>query len=405
MTRDDGQSPALTMVDLFSGAGGLTLGFKNAGFKTIWAADHNPAAVNTFRHNVDTIAECIEIDIDTTFPRPTVIVGGPPCQGFSSAGTRQSGDKRNTLVSVFASVVAKVRPEAFVFENVEGFLTTEGGKRLFELILPLIESGYCIHLRKINAANYGVPQLRKRVLAIGGLGFDPAFPEPSHSAFGAPGAQLAATNLPRTATVEDAFTFLPEPARQPPGYPSGHYSSSMDSDRLHKIMALQPGQTMKDLPEYYWHQSYRRRAYRRVRDGTPTERRGGAPAGVRRLRADEPSKAITAAASAEFVHPDEHRFLTLRECARLQTFPDAFVFLGTKVERALLIGNAVPPRLSEIIARELTRGLLSKESQAEKGQLLTFVPALSKGMSPALRSVVGMIYDHFRPTMTQRELF
>src|SRR5690606_12779965 len=99
----------------------------------------------------------------------------------------------------------------------------------------------------------------------------------------------------------------------------------------------------RDLPQELWHGTYSRRANRRVSDGVPTDRRGGAPAGLRRLRPDQPSKAITSAAPSEFVHPLEDRMLTLRECARLQTFPDEFLFAGSRSERAVQIGNAVPP--------------------------------------------------------------
>ena len=279
-TKNDSET-VLTTVDLFSGVGGLSLGFKKAGFRTLWAADHNAAAVETFKCNVGGEADCVEIDADTEFPRPVVIIGGPPCQGFSSAGMRKFGDERNTLVAVFAHLVARVKPRAFVFENVEGFLTSEQGRQVCELLEPLISCGYRIHLRKINAANFGVPQHRKRVLAIGGLSFNPTFPEPTHSAFGAPGAHLVAKHFPRTKTVSEAIGHFPEPDERAPGQPVDHYSRRICGERLSKIVALQPGQTMRDLPEAYWHQSYRRRAFRRVRDGTPTERRGGAPTGMR----------------------------------------------------------------------------------------------------------------------------
>ena len=158
---------------------------------------------------------------------------------------------------------------------------------------------------------------------------------------------MAATHLPRATTVAEALAHLPAPTEQAPGTPIDHFFVQVNGDRLEIVKSLSPGQTMRDLPETYWHDSYRRRAYRRVKDGTPTERRGGPPAGVRRLKPDEPSKAITGGASGEFIHPWEHRFLTLRECASLQTFPDEFIFHGTKAERAMLIGNAVPPLLSE----------------------------------------------------------
>jgi DNA (cytosine-5)-methyltransferase 1 len=161
---------------------------------------------------------------------------------------------------------------------------------------------------------------------------------------------------------------------------------------------LKPGQTMKDVPVELWHDSYRRRAYRRVMDGTPSERRGGAPAGLRRLRGDEPAKAITSGAISEFVHPAEHRYLTLRECARIQTFPDDFVFVGTVSECMLQIGNAVPPRLGEAIALSLKRDLMKLKTQSEpakEGALLSFLPTLSNDKSPALEKLCKRVEKRF----------
>ena len=175
----------LTVVDLFCGAGGLSMGFQLAGFELLWAADNNEAAVRTYRANLGEHVVCRSIREDTEPPEAVVIAGGPPCQGFSSAGMRRPGDKRNTLVTCFAQIVARERPLAFVFENVEGFLTADDGNHVLDLLTPLVAAGYRIHIRKVNAANYGVPQHRKRVIAIGGLGWDPSFPEPTHSANGA----------------------------------------------------------------------------------------------------------------------------------------------------------------------------------------------------------------------------
>ena len=395
----------LTSVDLFAGAGGLSLGFKSAGFRTLWAADNCAAAVQTFKHNLDKHVECVELGANSEISMRNCYCWGPSVPRFSSAGMRKIGDERNTLVSVFAQLVARTKPRAFVFENVEGFLTSERGRRVHELLWPLIRSGYRIHLRKINAANFGIPQHRKRVLAIGGLGFDPTYPEPTHSAFGAPGANLAATHLPRATTVAEAIGNLPLPTEQPPGRPKDHFFVEANEERKEKILALRPGQTMRDLPETYWHESYRRRAYRRVQDGTPTERRGGPPAGIRRLRPDEPSKAITAGASGEFIHPRDQRFLTLRECARLQTFADDFEFCGTKAERAALIGNAVPPKLAATVAQGLMQDLSTRRQEEVEGTLLSFVPALSNGISPALRHVTDMVIAEFGLPTDQLELF
>lgn len=397
---------SMTVLDLFCGAGGLSLGFRTAGFRLIWAGDSNEAAVRTYRANVDKDAVCTPIHDGTEPPEAAVIVGGPPCQGFSSAGMRRTGDNRNILVACFARIVARKQPLAFVFENVEGFLTAEGGKSVFDLLNPLIAVGYHIHMRKINAANYGVPQHRKRIIAIGGLGWAPSFPEPTHSAHGAPGSRLAGALLPLTPTLQHALAGLASPSTTEPGNPPGHCYRPLFGIDLERAQALQPGQTMRDLPKELWHESYRRRAYRRVMDGTPPERRGGAPAGVRRLRPDEPSKAITGGTLSEFLHPAEHRNLTLRECARIQTFSDDFLFQGTCSEQAQLIGNAVPPLLATTIARSLATDLLVAKRKSGRGELLSFVPTLSKGMSPILERVTKLIRSTFCPKQSnQKELF
>ena len=323
------------------------------------------------------------------------------------------GDGRNDLVAQFGRIVSELRPCAFVFENVEGFLTAAGGHYVFALLQPLVTCGYRIHARKVNAANYGVPQHRKRVIVIGGLGWEPSFPCATHTAFGAPGAALAGHALPLTPTVAQALAGLPPAAPSAPGVPPGHFYSALQGVELARAAALRPGQSMRDLPPALQHESFTRRAFRRVMDGTPTERRGGAPTGVRRLRADEPSKAITGGARAEFLHPFEHRPLTLRECARLQTFPDDFSFCGTAAQQAQLIGNAVPPLFAQAIAESL-RCDLELHSATEyaanaTGQLLSFVPTLSEGTSPALKHVIEAVAAEFgvrgaRSTQTTQEL-
>src|SRR5439155_447026 len=198
------------------------------------------------------------------------------------------------------------------------------------------------------------------------------------------GARLAGTRLPATPTLQEALARLPAASTNGPGNPPGHFYRPLVGIDLVRAQALKPGQTMRDLPKELWHESYRRRAYRRVMDGTPTERRGGAPAGVRRLVPDAPSKAITGGALSEFLHPSEDRNLTLRECARIQTFPDDFTFRGTCAEQAQLIGNAVPPLLASAIAHSLAVSLRVAEPRNGKGALLSFVPTLSKGLSPIL---------------------
>lgn len=387
-----------TILDLFSGCGGLSRGFHNAGFDTLFAADHFDAAVSTFTENHGSQCHNVEIDDQMELPVADVIVGGPPCQGFSSAGPRRENDHRNTLVSVFANIVVRDRPKAFVFENVEGFLTADRGTRVFELLRPLVDAGYRIHLRKINAANYGVSQHRKRVIAVGGLNWSPTFAPPSHRAIGAPGSLNAGTGLPPTPSLEEVLAGLPPVATTPPGTIQGHYAKTLSGLDAKRVEMLKQGQTMKDLPEELWHPSFARRANRRVADGTPTEKRGGAPSGLKRLIADQPSKAITTGATSEFVHPTEDRNLTLRECARIQSFPDSFQFLGTQGQQLLQIANAVPPLLAEAIGRALALDLERMEAREDvslPGALLTFIPTLSSGMSPILQKVTAQVESGF----------
>jgi DNA (cytosine-5)-methyltransferase 1 len=406
--NDDPRShsgPRFRAVDLFCGAGGLSLGLREAGFEICFSVDHDQTAVETYSRNLEQHVKSAEITEDFSVPAADVIAGGPPCQGFSSAGPRRIGDYRNSLIRVFVEIVTKHRPRAFVFENVEGFLTAEGGSRVFELLEPLIAIGYRIHLRKINAANYGVPQHRKRVLAIGGLGWNPSFPKPTHRAFGAPGASLEGRHLPRARTLEEAFEGLPQ-ATTDSDIPtmSDHVYRSLAEDDLARVRALEQGHTMRDLPEEFWHDSYKRRRYRRVMDGTPSERRGGPPAGVRRLRLDQPSKAITGGARSEFVHLLKDRYLTLRECARIQTFPDNFEFAGTAAERALQIGNAVPPLLASLIGETLFDDLLTNLTpQFSEGALLSFIPTLSDGMSPALQQLASAVTERFYRASAERQ--
>lgn len=394
-----------TVLDLFCGAGGMGLGFTRAGFDIACAIDNYSAAVATYRQNLGDHIKELSLSDGIDLPLTDIIVGGPPCQGFSSAGVRKSGDARNSLVSCYAGIIVRNRPLAFVFENVEGFLTAENGERVFDLLTPLVDAGYNIHLRKINTAEYGVPQHRKRVIGIGGLGWNPVFPEPTHRPFGAPGNFAKHHHLPPTPTLADALAGLGIPNKNAPGCPQGHFAKPLQGADAARAELLQPGQTMRDLPAELQHDSYLRRANRRVQDGMPTARRGGAPTGVRRLRFDEPSKTITGGARSEFLHPTELRNLTIRECARIQTFPDEFVFSGSLADQIQLIGNAVPPHFAQILAESLAQQLAALPARLLRtgpGQLLSFVPTDSAGYSPALRNVTDRVAAIFNfPALPQ----
>ncbi len=390
-----------TLVDLFCGAGGLSLGMQTAGFRPVYAADIWSAAVATHRLNLGEHVVEAGLDPEMDLPHADVYAGGPPCQGFSSAGRRVADDDRNTLVGVFAGLIAKHRPRAFVFENVEGFLTSGTGRFIVDLLDPLIDAGYCIHMKKVNAADFGVPQHRKRTVAIGGLGWDPGFPAPTHASFGAPGTGRRLSSLPLTPTVSAALAGLPPAASSKPGEPQDHVAAKLHGVDLQRAALLGPGDRMRDLPDALQHTSYQQRAHRRVSDGTASAKRGGAPAGIRRLRGDEPSKAITGAALRDFLHPSENRRLTIRECARLQTFPDPFVFTGSVADRIQQIGNSVPVGLAAAIGRHLRAGLAREPPRSEPGRLCSFVPSASSGMSPRLAQVTGMVASRYNPASTR----
>lgn len=391
-------------LDLFCGAGGLSCGLA-ANFDVRAHLDHWPPAVSTLNTNFEEQREPVDIAEMTAAElramaggTPSVIAGGPPCQSFTSAGRRDATDHRATLVGVYARLAAEVRPPVVVFENVEGFVTTGGGRYVIDLLDPLIDAGYNVALRKVNLANYGVPQHRKRVIVVASLLGTPPFPAPTHSAWGAPGAQHVA-GRPPTPNVREALECLVPP--DAPNAPQGHIARyPRDTEQRKRIAGLREGETMRDLPEDLWHESYSKRANRRVSDGTPSERRGGAPAGLRRLRRDEPSKAITSSAIREFVHPTANRTLTLREAARLQTFDDTFQFHGTANDQATLIGNAIPPRFAAVLSAAVHEHVTAASAQADvlpdEGVLVEFTVTKAESMSPALAKVVDAIRTRYR---------
>lgn len=388
-----------TVVDLFCGAGGLTVGFEAAGFDVRVASDFWKPAADTHKANFGDIP-FLERDIrDVTASdlksycggqKPDVVAGGPPCQGFSSAGARAQGDERNTLVGHYAKLAVELDPQAIVFENVEGFLTAGRGAFVTDLLDPLIEAGYSVRVEKLNVAHFGVPQLRKRVIAIATKGRTPVELVPTHSASGAPGVWRRGVGLPYTGTVSGALDgFVP---RNDDALSQVRKASEVE---IRRIEALKQGQTMRDLDPSLQHPSYARRANRRVADGMATEKRGGAPAGLRRLVATEPSKAVTSAATREFVHPTENRMLTLREAAVLQSFPPDFEFVGTKSEIATMIGNAIPPTFAESLGHAVLETLAQPQGEVE-GRLTDFIVTHATAMSPALAATVKLVEQRYQ---------
>jgi DNA (cytosine-5)-methyltransferase 1 len=400
-----------TAISLFAGAGGCSLGFWQAGYDVRFASDCNADAVASYRRNFsETPCEPADIRqlssadllerIGLKAGELDILLGGPPCQGFSSAGAKSGDDPRNSLLSHYVRLLDGLRPKWFVMENVEGLLTNGGGAHVRDTVAALLEGGYALNLEKVYAQGYGIPQRRKRVLIVGNrIGHDFVFPKPltrfSGCIFrkGEVTFACAVGDLPPAAAeVGELLPYRKTPQNELQAYLRGeaktvtdHYAVVLSEIQLERVRHLRPGQTMKDLPDHLQHDSFRRRAFRRVMDGTPVEKRGGAPSGLKRLFADEPSLTITSAATREFVHPTEDRLLTLRECARLQTFPDWIEFAGSAASRIQQIGNAIPPMLARTIGEHIDREYGFTANYGGNGRpSLRFCLTRSDGMSPAL---------------------
>lgn len=407
-----------TVVALFAGAGGLSGGFAAAGVKPVIAVEWDPRACETYERNLGLAPLQLDIGDDATIEvlrrslgnrSVDAVIGGPPCQGFSTAGERRGDDPRNRLIFNYLKIVDVLKPRWFLFENVEGLLTSGNGSAVVRLVREFVNRGYAVRLEKVNFASYGLPQTRKRVIIIGNrVGLNFRLPPPSHS-FNS-GKHKSVSSLPNSPSLIEALGGL-GPANTEPQVrvcyndpdPVNSYDRDMRGDgqdvSLHywsasardlaRYQKLTPGQSMKDLPESLWHDSFKRRALRRVKDGTPTEKRGGAPSGIKRLRGDLNSLTITGAATREFIHPVEDRPLTLREAARLQSFPDQYEFEGNAISKATQIGNAFPPLCAKIFADHIAGldGAFGSDHRVNSlsPQLLGYRLTDATGMSPALQ--------------------
>lgn len=422
-----------TAVSLFAGAGGCSLGFLDAGYKIIYACDKWTDAVDTYRMNFPD-SHCEVKDIRDLDPKTNtalsrlkkgeldILIGGPPCQGFSTAGARFWDDPRNHLLKHYVGILDALKPKWFLMENVEGLLTTKNGQYIHETLKRFLELGYNVRLEKIYAQEYGIPQRRKRVVVVGNrLGFEYQFPSPTTSVQG---------RIFRKAefTLREAIHGLPEPSskfgedllytstcpvnefdralRNGAIKVSDHYVPVVEGLQLERIKVLKQGQTMKDLPDYLQHESFKRRANRRVMDGTPSDKRGGAPSGLKRLIDKEPCLTITGSATREFIHPIQDRPLTIRECARIQTFPDTFAFAGNDSSKIKQIGNAIPPKLAFLFADHIRMFYgFEGEVNNERGKLLGFRLTKAEAMSPALQNTDTLLSSLLSRRSIQGNLF
>jgi DNA (cytosine-5)-methyltransferase 1 len=343
---------APTFVDLFSGCGGLSLGLEQAGWNCVLAVDHWKDAVQTYKHNF-TNHNAVRLEVDELTDRklaalldgtPQWVVGGPPCQGFSTVGKRERTDPRNRLVRHFRDVVERLGPDGFLIENVIGLKVMDFEEPVRELFADL---PYTVTAMELRAADYGVPQLRHRVIFIG---------HKERGEFAGPSRVAAPSEY---TTVWDAIGDLPElgPGETKTEYDKepttdyqrrlragsegiqGHTVSKHPSSLVRAISFIPDGGNRRSIPDRFQPKSGFHNSYSRLSSG--------APAVAVTSNMGKPS-------ATRCIHPFQNRGLTAREGARLQSFPDSFHFLGGVVSQRLQIANAVPVLLAKAIGEALT---------------------------------------------------
>lgn len=299
----------MRVVSLFSGAGGLDLGFKMAGHSIIWANDLYEDAVETYRRNLGNNIICRDIaDISIEeVPDCDIVIGGFPCQGFSVANMkRNEDDERNALYKQLIRIIKGKNPKFFLAENVKGILSLGKGKVFNMIKTDFEELGYKVEYRLLNAADFGVPQTRQRVIIVGvrkDIEFEYHYPEPTHNRDGIDG-------LTRWVSVTEALSSLPDP----------------------------------DLPNNLHNHGYSK--YKLEINGY---------LGHRLLDPDKPAPTVTARGDNKggvviLPHPNAKRRMSCRELATIQSFPVDYEFIGNRSSVYRQIGNAVPPLLAYYVA-------------------------------------------------------
>lgn len=330
-------------IDLFSGCGGLSHGLELAGHKCLLGVDADKYAIESFAHNhkhaqtyLGDIKKLSEAKLKSLLKNQTIdmVVGGPPCQGFSTVGKGKVEDERNQLFKEFVRIVKVTKPKVILFENVTG-LVAKKNRPILELIFAHFEKlGYTMDARVLSAEEFGVPERRRRAIIMGVLGGDCLFPEPTHGPRG----------TKKLVTVGDVFKNL----KASDGKAYNHdtklasVKNAEDKERLLHIPEGKGIRYQEDeknyLPKKLWYgvdwDKLRENRFRQTR--------------LQRLSLKGPSPTILTARTTYF-HPKEPRYLTPREAAACQSFPNDFIFHGSQTAQFRQIGNAVPP----ILARAL----------------------------------------------------
>lgn len=397
---------SLKSLDLFAGAGGLSEGLREAGFTSLYANEISPRYAQTYAINhPNTQVDSRDIrQVDARKIRNLLglkrgeldlVAGGPPCQGFSiNAPKRSTEDSRNHLFREYLRFVAEFQPRAVMIENVPGMVSFEGGATLDAILEALKQLGYDADVRILYAPHYGIPQTRWRTIILGGRdGLSPAalFPEPLRNVpvrvnFTAQFAGRSLVALPRSlelpshVTVRDAIGDLPILSNGELGAAEKPYGSaasnpyqqlmrvgstgvtSHEAPRLSKVNMdrlafIPPGGNWTDIPE-----AMLPRGMRMARRSDHTKRYG---------RVDPDGLASTILTKCDphwgaYFHYDQDRAFTVREAARIQSFPDTYMFCGSRVEQYEQVGNAVPPLLGAAVGRAIGHALKSGRKPRRK---------------------------------------
>lgn len=337
----DVTTPAYSAISLYCGAGGLDLGFTRVGFDVRWAIDSDPSAIETYNTNLDPYGFCgdvLQVDPPGDF-RPDLVIGGPPCQGFSVIGRMDPGDPRSQHVDHFFDVVEGLRPRAFVMENVKALGASPRWEHIRSRLLNRAASlGYERSVFVLNAQDYAVPQSRERMFLVGLVDGSPEQPVPT-TAERPPTVRSALAPLPRFGEPgnDESCAAQVIPARSPIMRPTAFRGSllfngsgrPLQLDATAKTLPASMGgnatpiidQEELDHEAEPWVVAYHRRLHQ---GGTPLKRT-----------------------------PKRLRRITVQEAAALQTFPANWRFIGPRVAQYRQIGNAVPPNLAEAVARSV----------------------------------------------------
>jgi len=344
----------MNVIDLFSGCGGLSKGFIDAGCKIILGVDNDQAALDTFSKNHNgAVGLNASLAEDTTFDiikkivggkSVDLIVGGPPCQGFSLTGARNFDDERNKLYLSFIKMVELYAPKGFVIENVPGMGTLYKGAIKDEILKRFRKMGYNIECKVLCAADYAVPQIRKRLVFIGikkeygEISFPNAVLSPeqyitSREAIGDLPSRINCYGNETDKYSAPPTTQYQKEMRGDCNVLYNHVATKHTDLVINTIAKVPEGGNYKDLPKGVGESRKFNMAWTRC-DG------------------NKPSRTIDTG-HRNYFHYEYNRIPTIRESARLQSFPDDFIFCGTKTQQSRQVGNAVPPRMGFHIAKHL----------------------------------------------------